>query len=79
MQAVFVDSNILIYSQDATDPRRRAQARGWLDQLWRTRFGRISYQVLREVYLSLTVLRVRGSGFGFGVWRAHDAIISLAF
>ena len=54
MQAVFVDSNILIYSQDATDPRRRAQAKEWLDQLWRTRFGRTSYQVLREAYVNLT-------------------------
>jgi predicted nucleic acid-binding protein len=54
MQAVFVDSNILVYSQDATDPHRQGQAKDWLDQLWRTRFGRISYQVLREAYVSLT-------------------------
>ena len=54
MRAVFVDSNILIYSQDATDSRKRAQAKDWLEQLWRTRSGRISYQVLREVYVNLT-------------------------
>jgi predicted nucleic acid-binding protein len=54
MQAVFVDSKILIYSQDASDPHRRARAKEWVDQLWRTRLGRISYQVLREVYVNLT-------------------------
>jgi predicted nucleic acid-binding protein len=54
MHAVFVDSNILIYSQDATDSRKQAQAKDWLEQLWRTRSGRISYQVLRELYVNVT-------------------------
>jgi predicted nucleic acid-binding protein len=54
MNAVFVDSNILIYSQDATDSRKQAQALGWLEHLWRTRTGRISFQVLREVYVNVT-------------------------
>jgi predicted nucleic acid-binding protein len=54
MSAVFVDSNILIYSQDATDPLKQAQAQGWLEHLWRTRTGRISFQVLREAYVNLT-------------------------
>ena len=54
MHAVFVDSNILIYSQDATDSHKQTQAKDWLEHLWQTRSGRISYQVLREVYLNLT-------------------------
>jgi predicted nucleic acid-binding protein len=54
MRAVFVDSNILIYSQDATDPQKQSQALSWLEVLWRTRTGRISYQVLREVYVNVT-------------------------
>jgi predicted nucleic acid-binding protein len=54
MRAVFVDSNILIYSQDATDSKKRNQALDWLEVLWRTRTGRISFQVLREVYVKLT-------------------------
>jgi len=54
MHAVFVDSNILIYSQDATDSHKQARAKDWLEHLWQTRTGRISYQVLREVYLNLT-------------------------
>jgi predicted nucleic acid-binding protein len=54
MDAVFVDSNVLIYSQDATDPQKQTQALKWLEFLWRTRSGRISFQVLRELYVSVT-------------------------
>ena len=54
MSAVFVDSNILIYSQDATDSQKQSQALDWLEYLWRTRTGRISFQVLREVYVNVT-------------------------
>jgi predicted nucleic acid-binding protein len=54
MPSVFVDSNILIYSQDATDSHRQAQALDWLEHLWRSRAGRISFQVLREVYVNVT-------------------------
>ena len=54
MRTVFVDSNILIYSQDATDPQKQSRALNWLEVLWRTRAGRISFQVLREVYVNVT-------------------------
>ncbi len=54
MSAVFVDSNILIYSQDATDSQKQSRALDWLEYLWRTRTGRISFQVLREVYVNVT-------------------------
>jgi predicted nucleic acid-binding protein len=54
MRTIFVDSNILIYSQDATDPQKQGQALRWLEVLWRTRTGRTSFQVLREVYVNVT-------------------------
>jgi len=54
MDAVFVDSNILIYSQDTSEPLKQRQAHSWLEHLWRTRTGRVSFQVLREVYINLT-------------------------
>jgi len=54
MDAVFVDSNVLIYSQDTSEPLKQRQARSWLEHLWRTRSGRVSFQVLREVYVNLT-------------------------
>jgi predicted nucleic acid-binding protein len=54
MDAVFVDSNVLIYSQDRSEPLKQRRARSWLGHLWRTRSGRVSFQVLREVYVNLT-------------------------
>ena len=53
MDAVFVDSNILICSQDTSEPLKQRQAHSWLEHLWRTRTGRVSFQVLREVYINL--------------------------
>jgi predicted nucleic acid-binding protein len=54
MHTVFVDSNILIYSLDATDSQKQTEALNWLEHLWRTRTGRISFQALREVYVNVT-------------------------
>ena len=46
----FVDTNVLLYSFDATDPTKRARARQWMDALWATDSGRLSWQVLNEFY-----------------------------
>ncbi len=46
--AVFVDSNVLIYFVDAAEPNKQAQAERWLRALWKTRRGRLSTQVLSE-------------------------------
>lgn len=51
---VFVDTNILIYSRDAAEPRKRAIATERLSQLWRERTGRISIQVLNEYFVNVT-------------------------
>ena len=45
---VFVDTNVLVYSRDASEPPKQAQAMDWLRHLWNTRTGRLSYQVLQE-------------------------------
>jgi predicted nucleic acid-binding protein len=47
---VFVDTNVLLYSHDVREPLRRTQARQWLDHLWITGRGRMSWQVLNEFY-----------------------------
>jgi len=47
---VFVDSNVLIYSVDAGDPRKRDAARAWIAELWNSRRGRISFQALQKFY-----------------------------
>lgn len=46
----FADTNLLVYAFDRTEPEKQVQAREWLDTLWRTRTGRVSYQVLTEFY-----------------------------
>jgi predicted nucleic acid-binding protein len=51
---VFVDTKILIYSRDASEPRKQALASARLDELWENRTGRLSVQVLNEYFVSVT-------------------------
>jgi len=51
---VFVDTNVLIYARDASEVVKQPLARHWLDNLWGSRSGRVSYQVLHEYYVSVT-------------------------
>jgi predicted nucleic acid-binding protein len=54
MTAVFVDTNVLIYSEDGADSARQARAIDWLRELWQRRCGRLSTQVLNEFYVNAT-------------------------
>ena len=54
MTAVFVDTNVLIYSEDAAHPKKQSVAIDWLGELWRRRCGRLSTQVLNEFYVNVT-------------------------
>lgn len=47
---IFVDTEILLASVDDRDPARQARAHEWLSVCWKTRSGRISSQVLNELY-----------------------------
>ena len=51
---VFVDSNVLVYARDAGEAIKQPQALAWLEHLWRTRSGRLSFQVLQEFYVTVT-------------------------
>jgi predicted nucleic acid-binding protein len=51
---VFVDTNILVYCRDASEPVKQAQALAWMATLWESRRGRLSFQVLQEFYLTVT-------------------------
>lgn len=51
---VFVDTNILLYSRDASEPKKQALASARLDDLWENRSGRLSSQVLSEYFINVT-------------------------
>jgi predicted nucleic acid-binding protein len=51
---VFVDTNVLVYARDLTEPERNLRALEWMATLWQTRSGRLSYQVLQEYYVTVT-------------------------
>ncbi len=51
---VFVDTNVLVYSRDTSEPGKQKQASAWMQHLWSTRTGRLSFQVLHEFYVTVT-------------------------
>lgn len=50
----FVDSNVLIYAHDVDAGQKHEVARALLRDLWRTRTGVLSTQVLHEFYVNVT-------------------------
>jgi|SRR5271157_3912574 len=51
---VFVDTNVLVYWRDATDPEKQRRALRWMESLWEYRNGCLSFQVLKEFYVTVT-------------------------
>ena len=54
VSTVFVDTNVLLYSEDRADETKHQAARAWLRVLWSSRRGRLSSQVLHEFYVNAT-------------------------
>lgn len=54
MGSVFVDTGILLRSEDGADAARQKVALQWLQELWTRRIGRTSAQVLQDFYLHAT-------------------------
>ncbi|MCK9589661.1 MAG: PIN domain-containing protein [Terrimicrobiaceae bacterium] len=50
----FVDTNILVYARDSSDPVKQVCADEVMRVLWRKRTGRLSPQVLQEYYATVT-------------------------
>jgi len=50
----FFDTNILVYSDDEDEPRKRGIAMGLLKQHGRQRSGVVSLQVLQEYFVTVT-------------------------
>ena len=54
MTAIFVDTNVLVYAIDAGKRSKQARAAAWMDAMWVSRRGRLSFQVLQEFYVTVT-------------------------
>jgi predicted nucleic acid-binding protein len=55
----FVDTSVLVYAHDASEPHKQSQARAVLEELWSSGRGALSTQVLQEFYaVSTGKLRV---------------------
>ena len=50
----FVDTNILVYAEDRDAGRKHEVARDLVVDLWNSRDGVLSIQVLQELYVTLT-------------------------
>ena len=46
----FVDTNVILYSYDTTDPFKRDRSEAWLQWLWKQASGSLSWQVIQEFY-----------------------------
>jgi predicted nucleic acid-binding protein len=50
----FVDTNVLVYAHDDSAGTKRVQARALVEQLWDSREGCLSVQVLQEFFVTVT-------------------------
>ena len=83
--SVFVDTNVLVYSRDASEPDKQPAAKNWLEFLWEARAGRVSVQVLQEYYVTVTAKldpgleprEARADVRRFGVWDPLPIDLSL--
>jgi predicted nucleic acid-binding protein len=71
---VFVDTNVLVYARDASDPEKQATASAWMEHLWTSAGGRLSVQVLQEFYVTVT----RKLDPGLSVDEAREDVRDLA-
>jgi predicted nucleic acid-binding protein len=54
IDSIFVDTNILLYSRDASEPPKQVIAARRLDELWERHNGKVSLQVLNEYFVNVT-------------------------
>jgi len=69
---VFVDSNVLLYAVDDADPRKQRVARDWRAELWKSRLGRTSFQVLSE--FSVNAVRLKPAATDEARAEVHDLL-----
>ena len=49
----FVDTNVLVYAHDRGSGERHSKARALIEDLWESRTGILSTQVLQELYINV--------------------------
>ena len=54
---VFVDTNVFVYLHDDSERKKKTRTDEWISLLVRGRSGRVSFQVLQELYATLTSKR----------------------
>lgn len=75
----FVDTNILVYAHDTSAGAKRDRAARLLEDVWESRLGCLSIQVLQEFYVNITrkVAHPLDSGIAariladLSAWRVH--------
>jgi predicted nucleic acid-binding protein len=50
----FIDTNVLVYAHDVTAGDKHTRARALVEELWETRQGCLSIQVLQEFFVTTT-------------------------
>lgn len=53
IETVFVDTNVFLYRVDRTDAVRQRTAALWLERLFLSGRGRVSFQVLQEYFVNV--------------------------
>ena len=71
----FVDTNVLAYAYDVTEPVRQERALAILERLYNAGSGAISSQVLSELFSALT--RTRGIGMAPDI--AEERVLAFAY
>lgn len=79
-QRVFVDTNVLVYAYDVSAGEKHDLAREMIEDLWRSRAGCISVQVLQEFFVNVTrkipnplsTAQAKEIVSDLGYWKAHS-------
>jgi len=67
--SISVDTNVLVYSRDASKLDKQALASEWISHLWKSRAGRLSVQVIAEYYAVVTGKLKPGPSRIFSIFR----------
>jgi predicted nucleic acid-binding protein len=52
--SIFIDTNVLVYTRDASKLDKQTRASEWISHLWKEGNGRLSVQVIAEYYAVVT-------------------------